>query len=119
MQGMLFTVEKNEAKPQRESEPSPKKRCQIDKLGPFLPDQVYLQDCLAGMSQLESNSIDIAIADPPYNPSKGEIWKWDNSIRLPGFGGDWSKVMAEWDNKPLAENLAALMKWISELNRLV
>src|SRR5688572_8845913 len=41
-------------------------------LAPSLPDQ----------------SIDVIIADPPYNASKGGIWSMAHGT-LPGFGGDW------------------------------
>jgi site-specific DNA-methyltransferase (adenine-specific) len=90
-----------------------------DSLGPYKLDQVYLEDCLQGMMQLPSNSVDIAIADPPYNLSKGGDWKWDNSVVLPGFGGDWSKVMAKWDNMSLFDYFRFTLAWVSELKRVV
>jgi site-specific DNA-methyltransferase (adenine-specific) len=119
MQGMLFTEEEKEAKPRRKSKLARKTSQPTGNVGPFLLDQIYAQDCVGAMSELESDSIDIAIADPPYNLSKGGAWKWDNSVRLPGFGGDWSKVMAEWDDMPLAEYFAFTLKWLSELKRVV
>jgi len=61
----------------------------------------------------------VAIADPPYNASKGNIWKWDNSVRLPGFGGDWSKVMATWDDMPLADYFKFTLAWLSQIKRVV
>ena len=61
----------------------------------------------------------LAIADPPYNASKGSIWKWDNSVRLPGFGGDWQKVMAQWDDMPLTEYFTFTLAWLSEVKRVV
>jgi site-specific DNA-methyltransferase (adenine-specific) len=87
--------------------------------GTFKLDGVYLTDCVQAMKQLPSNSVDVAIADPPYNLSKGGIWKWDNSVRLPGFGGSWSKVMAEWDDMPLAEYFSFTLAWLAELKRVV
>ena len=30
-------------------------------------DTLYNQDCMAGMSQIEEGSIDLAFADPPFN----------------------------------------------------
>ncbi|NTU50539.1 MAG: site-specific DNA-methyltransferase [Desulfobulbaceae bacterium] len=71
------------------------------------------------MRRMPSACIDIAIADPPYNLSKGNEWKWDNSVSLPGFGGNWSKVMAEWDNMPLADYFAFTISWLRELKRVV
>lgn len=92
---------------------------QLERVGPFSLDRIYVENCISGMNKLPTNSVDIAIADPPYNLSKGGVWKWDNSVRLPGFGGDWSKVMAEWDNMPLAEYFSFTLAWLSELKRIV
>ena len=86
---------------------------------PFGLDEVHRRDCVAAMKQLSPQSVDVAIADPPYNASKGNIWKWDNSIKLPGFGGDWQKVMADWDDMPLAEYFVFTLHWMSELKRVL
>ena len=40
------------------------------------------QNCIEGMRNLDDNSVDLIIADPPYNLSKGGEWKWDNSVKL-------------------------------------
>lgn len=90
-----------------------------ENLGTFELNKVYLTDCIEAMKQLPADSIDVAIADPPYNLSKGGNWKWDNSVKLPGFGGDWSKVMAAWDDMPLTEYFKFTMSWISELKRVI
>jgi site-specific DNA-methyltransferase (adenine-specific) len=71
------------------------------------------------MRVLPDASVDIAIADPPYNASKGNNWKWDNSVKLPGFGGNWSKVMADWDDMPLKDYFAFTLAWLAELKRVV
>ena len=88
-------------------------------LGPYELDCVYNVDCIEGMKALPSNSVDVAIADPPYNASKGNFWKWDNSVALPGFGGDWSKIMAAWDDMPLSDYLTFTLAWVTELKRIV
>jgi site-specific DNA-methyltransferase (adenine-specific) len=84
-----------------------------------LIDTVQLTDCVAGMKKLPDNSVDIVIADPPYNASKGNLWKWDNSVKLPGFGGDWATIMADWDDMPLAEYFSFTLAWLAEVNRIV
>ena len=63
-------------------------------------NKIIFKDCINGMNDLPSNSADVALADPPYNLSKGNSWKWDNSVELPGMGGDWKKVMEDWDDMP-------------------
>jgi site-specific DNA-methyltransferase (adenine-specific) len=90
-----------------------------EKIGQFSHDTVLLLDCIEGMKRLPDDSIDIAIADPPYNASKGNDWKWDNSVELPGFGGNWSKVRAEWDDMPLEDYFRFTVAWLSELKRVV
>lgn len=88
-------------------------------LGDFALDCVYQVDCIEAMESLPDNCIDVAIADPPYNASKGGRWQWDNSIALPGFGGDWSKVMADWDAMPLGEYFQFTLQWLVQVQRLV
>lgn len=55
---------------------------QQDTVGPYELAEVYLEDRREGMQQLSSDSVDVAIAGPPYNLSKGGDWKWGNSIYL-------------------------------------
>jgi len=86
---------------------------------PFSLDTINHQDCIIGMKSLPNNCIDIAIADPPYNVSKGGEWKWDNSVSLPGFGGNWSKMMQTWDNMPLLDYVNFTAIWLTELKRVV
>jgi DNA modification methylase len=86
---------------------------------PYELNHVYQVDCVEAMRRLPNASVDIAIADPPYNASKGNNWKWDNSVSLPGFGGKWSKVMADWDDMPLADYFAFTLSWIAEMKRVV
>src|SRR5262245_35090688 len=88
-------------------------------IGPYPLNTVQEIDCIEGMRALPDGSFDIAVADPPYNASKGGIWKWDNAAPLPGFGGDWEKVMAAWDDLPLADYLAFTLEWLTELKRVV
>lgn len=86
---------------------------------PLELDTVHLMDCIKGMRLLASHSVDIAIADPPYNASKGGEWKWDNSVKLPGFGGNWAKVMETWDSMGLGEYAGFTAAWLLELKRVV
>ena len=87
-------------------------------VGPFPINTVQTMDCVEGMRLLPENCVDILIADPPYNASKGGDWHWDNSTELPGFGGDWSKIRADWDDIPLAEYSAMTLAWLREAQRI-
>lgn len=88
-------------------------------VGPYEVNHVYNIDCIGGMKALGDESVDIAIADPPYNLSKGGNWKWDNSVKLSGFGGNWNKVMANWDDMSFDEYLKFTETWLRELKRVV
>ncbi len=84
-----------------------------------LLNQIILQDCIEGMKDLPDKSVDLVIADPPYNLSKGNKWKWDNSVKLQGMGGNWTKVMENWDNMDLQEYWLFSLSWINEVKRVL
>jgi len=107
------------AQPTAEDEPVRAAHEIAAEIGPFTPNTVLCQDCIDGMKLLPANSVDVAIADPPYNASKGGEWKWDNSVELPGFGGNWSKVRAAWDDMSLEDYFKFTVAWLSELKRVV
>ena len=92
---------------------------ELKAIGPFPEDTVQLKDCIDAMRQIPDHSVDLVIADPPYNASKGNAWKWDNSVKLPGFGGDWSKIMADWDAMSLGDYWTFTVAWLSEVKRVV
>lgn len=82
-------------------------------------NKIYNMSCLDGMREMEDNSVDIIVADPPYNLSKGAKWKWDNSVELKGMGGNWNKVMADWDDMTLEEYWSFTVAWLGEAKRIL
>ena len=82
-------------------------------------DKIIKGDVIENMKKLPSNSIDLIIADPPYNLSKGNKWAWDAKSNLPGFGGAWNKVLESWDNMPLSEYFSFTASWVSEAKRIL
>lgn len=82
-------------------------------------NKIIFKDCINGMTDLPSNSADVVLADPPYNLSKGGSWKWDNSVELPGMGGDWKKVMEDWDDMSFSDYWKFTTLWLSEVKRIV
>ena len=82
-------------------------------------NHVYKMDCIDERTSLPDNSVDLIIADPPYNLSKGGNWSWDNSVVLKGLGGNWNKVMESWDAMPLEEYWKFTLAWISEAKRIL
>jgi len=81
-------------------------------------NQILQRDCIEGMSELPASSVDLVLADPPYNLSKGNVWKWDNSVRLPGMGGNWSKAMQSWDSMPLTDYFQFTILWLTQVKRI-
>lgn len=82
-------------------------------------NKIYHEDCIIGMKKMNDNSVDLIIADPPYNLSKGNNWKWDNSVKLEGMGGNWNKAMEDWDNMSLEDYFNFTDAWIKECKRIL
>ena len=76
-------------------------------------DYISHSDCIAKMKTLPDNCIDLVIADPPYNLSKSGDWKWDNSVSLPGMGGNWNIARQNWDDMTAEEYFHFSMAWLS------
>ncbi len=76
-------------------------------------------ECVSEMKKIPDACIDLIIADPPYNLSKGSEWKWDNSIELQGMGGNWNKVMQEWDDFTFESYMIFTKAWLTEAKRIL
>jgi len=81
-------------------------------------NKIICGDTIETMKKMPSASIDLIIADPPYNLSHGNTWSWRGG-NLPGFGGAWNKVMESWDNMSLADYFAFTSAWLSEAKRVL
>ena len=81
-------------------------------------DKVHLGNFVACAAELPEASVDILIADPPYNASKGGAWSMQRGS-LPGFGGDWQKIAEVWDAMPLELYFAFTLSWLKEAKRLL
>lgn len=90
----------------------------LDTMKKFI-DKILNLNCIEGMKGLPDNSIDIIIADPPYNLSKGNDLKWDNSVKLSGMGGNWNKVMENWDNITFEDYWNFTFNWLKEAKRVL
>lgn len=80
---------------------------------------VFHGDFLDLAKRLADDSVDVVIADPPYNASKGAEWKWEAKAALPGFGGDWKKVDQRWDDMSLEQYFGFTLAWLSEVKRVL
>ena len=52
-------------------------------------NQIYQEDCVQGLSQLQDNSVDLFVCDPPYNASKSKPMEWKEK--------SYKKIDADWD----------------------
>jgi len=80
---------------------------------------IQLRDCVAAMACLAPRCVDLIIADPPYNLSKGGHWSWDNTADLPGFGGRWKKTAESWDTMSFEEYYEFSERWITQAKRIL
>lgn len=80
---------------------------------------VHTADFFEVAPSLSDDSVDLVIADPPYNLSKGGEWSWEGTVDLPGFGGSWEKTMAEWDDMSLSDYVEFTLAWLSEIRRVL
>jgi site-specific DNA-methyltransferase (adenine-specific) len=80
---------------------------------------IILEDAISGMNKLETGSVDLAIADPPYSASSATPSQLISNHGLEGFGGQWTAASHDWDFLDLNHNMSFTMAWLSELKRLV
>jgi site-specific DNA-methyltransferase (adenine-specific) len=88
-------------------------------IGQFKTNTINQVDAIYAMSLLPDASVDVAIIDPPYNVSKGGEWKWDNSVSLKGLGGNWDKVIEDWDKFELKDYFEFTLAWANQIKRIV
>ena len=82
-------------------------------------DYILNTDCIEGMKNLPDNSVDLIIADPPYNLSKSGDWKWDNCVSLAGMGGNWNITNENWDDMSLDDYFNFTLSWLKEAKRIL
>ena len=74
-------------------------------------NKVICGDSLEELKQLESGSIDLIVADPPYNLSHGDSVQWEDK--------NWGKVNEDWDEFSFEDYMKFTKMWISECKRLL
>ena len=71
-------------------------------------NDVILTDCIEGMKTIQDNSVDLIIADPPYNLSNNNLSFEEKK---------WNKVNESWDK--LEDYDEFTNKWLSESYRIL
>jgi DNA modification methylase len=87
-------------------------------VGGFETQKVYHGNFIELAAQLPDQSVDLIIADPPYNASKGNALSMQ-SRALPGTGGAWNKIAEVWDDMSLEDYMAFTLSWLSEARRVL
>lgn len=87
-------------------------------IGNLNTQNVYHGNFLGLATQLPDQSVDLIIADPPYNASKGNLLSIESGA-LPGFGGNWKKITESWDDMNSEEYFSFTLAWLSEAQRLL
>lgn len=82
-------------------------------------DKIFNQDCIDGMKQIPDKSIDLIIADPPYNLSSGNEIHFEGNKVISGMGGKWDKRIEEWDNYTFKDYFIFTLNWLSEAKRIL
>lgn len=104
------------AKPTKTQCPAtPLKSVQV---GQLETQAIYHGNFLDLAKQLPDQSVDLIIADPPYNASKGNALALEYGM-LNGTGGSWKKIGQVWDDMPLEDYLAFTMNWLKEAQRIL
>lgn len=87
-------------------------------IGKLDVQRVHCGNFLHMAKDIPDSSIDIIIADPPYNASKGNSLSIASQA-LPGTGGAWNKIAEVWDDMSLEEYMAFTMTWLREAQRVL
>jgi DNA modification methylase len=96
------------------SEPLKTKTIKIEKI----LNSIIEGDALDVMRSLPDKSVDLILADPPYNLSKGMSLKLASGSLL-GAGGNWEKVMQKWDDYSLLGYMEFTEAWLRESKRIL
>jgi len=69
-------------------------------------NQVHQGDSIEKLEQMPESSVDLIIADPPYNLSHGNKMSWEDK--------DWGKVDEDWDSFGQKEYMNFTLEWLKE-----
>lgn len=81
--------------------------------------QLFNEDVFLGIKELQDDSCDLCIVDPPYGASTTNKWSYDGENRLKGFGGDWKIAGEAWDLLSQNELFLSTFQWLKELKRVI
>jgi DNA modification methylase len=87
-------------------------------VGALETNRIFHGNFIELASKLPDQSVDLIIADPPYNASKGNALSM-SARALPGSGGAWNKIAEVWDDMSLSDYLSFTLSWLTEARRVI
>ena len=93
-------------------------KLQSARIGGLETQRIYHGNFLKLAPKLPDQSVDLIVADPPYNASKGNALSMQ-SRALPGSGGAWKKIAEVWDEMTLQDYLNFTLSWLIEARRVL
>ena len=81
--------------------------------------ELYLKDVFEGLADMDENTMDLAICDPPYGAASSSKWNYEGSKKINGFGGNWKLNNEEWDLLTGNEIFQSSYSWLKQLKRIV
>jgi site-specific DNA-methyltransferase (adenine-specific) len=80
---------------------------------------IIQKDAIQSLEELDANSFDLAICDPPYGAATSKSWNYNGEKKVKGFGGDWKLNSEVWDSLSSNENFTMTYSWLKELKRII
>lgn len=93
--------------------------CKIPVPHKGLSAKLVLGDANFGLATLPTDSVDVAIVDPPYGASYNTSWGLPKMHGLNGFGGEWKIADHEWDRLTSGVNFQMTIAYLEQLKRIV
>lgn len=81
--------------------------------------QLYNEDVYIGLKQLQDDSCDLCIVDPPYGASSTKNWSYGSDNKIKGFGGDWKLTSETWDLLSQNDSFTGTLEWLKEIKRII
>lgn len=81
--------------------------------------ELYKKDAFLGLSEMQDQSFDLAICDPPYGAASDAKWNYEGKNKVSGFGGNWKLNTEEWDLLTGNEIFKSSYIWLKELKRII
>lgn len=81
-------------------------------------NEIIHGDAIEVMSEMDADTVDAAVIDPPYNLSEDSEMDFDGDGDG-AFGGEWEQTDESWDKMGFGEFMEFNRKWLSEVKRVV